>query len=190
LWPRLVPFLRKYPEINVEIFIDYGLTDIVKHRFDAGVRSGEQVARDMIAVRISPDWRMAVVAAPAYLRSRAVPKAPADLRAHRCINLRLTTAGGLYAWELQRGGRTVTVHVNGQVTFNGSRQMLNAALAGFGMAHVPEPLVRPLIEARRLVPVLESWWPTYPGYHLYYPSRRQQSPAFARLVEALRHRNV
>lgn len=187
LWPRLKDFLPKYPDIHVEIFIDYGLTDIVRQRFDAGVRSGEQVAKDMIAARIGPDWRMAVVAAPVYLKGRSRPKSPADLGDHRCVNLRLTSGGGLYAWELRKDGREINVRVDGQLTFNGTGQILTAALAGFGIAHVPEPLVRPLIATRRLVPLLEDWWPTYPGYHLYYPSRRQLSPAFSLLVEALRY---
>lgn len=188
LWPVLERFLPLYPDIKVEIAIDYGLTDIVAQRFDAGVRSGEQVARDMVAVRISPDWRMAVVGSPRYLRDRALPEAPADLSEHRCINLRLTTGGGLYAWELQRGGRQVNVRVDGQLIFNSTGQIMRAALAGFGLAHVPEALARPHIAAGRLLAVLEEWWPTYPGYHLYYPSRRQSSPAFALLVEALRYR--
>lgn len=188
LWPTLKEFLPRYPDITVEISIDYGLTDIVAQRFDAGVRSGEQVAKDMIAVRIGPDWRMAIVAAPDYLRGRALPREPVDLNEHRCINLRLTTGGGLYAWELQRDGRQVNVRVDGQLIFNGTGQILEAALAGFGLAHIPETLVLPHIAAGRLVPVLDAWWPTYPGYHLYYPSRRQSSPAFALLVEALRYR--
>ncbi|HEX4297168.1 MAG TPA: LysR family transcriptional regulator [Devosia sp.] len=188
VWPRLRSFLTDYPDIKVEIFLDPGLTDIVRQRFDAGVRSGEQVARDMIAVRISADWRMAVVGSPDYFRDRKRPKSPVDLSAHTCINLRLNTSGGLYAWELQKAGRQVNVRVDGQLTFNSTSQILTAALAGFGLAHIPEDLVRPHIAAGRLVPILEDWWPTYPGYHLYYPSRRQLSPAFSLLVEALRHR--
>jgi len=188
LWPRLKTLLPRYPDIKVEIFIDYGLTDIVRQRFDAGVRSGEQVAKDMIAARIGPDWRMAVVASPDYLSGKKRPKTPADLSARTCINLRLTTSGGLYAWELKKGGRQVNVRVDGQLTFNSTGQVLNAALDGFGLAHIPEPLAKPLIKAKRLVPLLEDWWPTFPGYHLYYPSRRQLSPAFSLLVETLRYR--
>jgi DNA-binding transcriptional LysR family regulator len=188
LWPKLVGFLPKYPDIKVEIFIDYGLTDIVRQRFDAGVRSGEQVAKDMIAVRIGPDWRMALVAAPDYLEGRKRPKTPDELSAHRCINLRLTSSGGLYAWELAKGNRKVNVRVDGQLTFNSTRQMLEAARAGFGIAIVPESLARDDLAAKRLVPLLTEWWPSYPGYHLYYPSRRQLSPAFALLVDALRYR--
>jgi len=188
LWPRLKGLLANYPDIKVEIFIDFGLTDIVRQRFDAGVRSGEQVAKDMIAVRIGPDWRMAVVASPAYLACRGVPATPADLSNHQCINLRLTTSGGLYAWELRRGDREVNVRVDGQLTFNSTSQIVTALLDGFGIGHVPESLARPLIEAGQLVPLLEDWWPTFPGYHLYYPSRRQLSPAFSLLVDALRYR--
>jgi len=179
LWPRLRTFLPEYPDINVEIFIDYGLTDIVQQRFDAGVRSGEQVARDMIAARIGPDWRMAIVASPDYLKNRKRPKSPDDLSAHRCINLRLTSSGGLYAWELQKAGRSVHVRVDGQLTFNNTRQILQAAVEGFGIGHIPESLVRPLIAEKRLVPLLENWWPTYPGYHLYYPSPTRRAPSSA-----------
>jgi DNA-binding transcriptional LysR family regulator len=188
LWPKLTKFLRQYPDIKVEIVIDYGLTDIVAQRFDAGVRSGEQVAKDMIAVRIGPDLRMAVVGAPSYFRKRSEPKKPQDLIGHSCINLRLTTHGGLYAWEFEKGGRELKVRVEGQLAFNGSLQMLNAALAGFGLAYVPEGLAQPHIARGRLKRVLEDWCPPYSGYHLYYPSRRQQTPAFALLVEALRER--
>jgi len=188
LWPRLTKFLRRYPDIKVEIVIDYGLTDIVAQRFDAGVRSGEQIAKDMIAVRIGPDLRMAVVGAPSYFRERPEPKRPQDLIAHNCINLRLSTHGGLYAWEFEKGGRELKVRVEGQLTFNGSSQMLNAALGGFGLAFVLEDLAQPHIAKGRLKRVLEDWCQPYSGYHLYYPSRRQPTPAFALLVDALRYR--
>jgi DNA-binding transcriptional LysR family regulator len=188
LWPKLVKFLRRYPEIKVEIIIDYGLTDIVAQRFDAGVRSGEQVAKDMIAVRIGPDIGMAVVGAPSYFRQRPEPKRPQDLIGHDCIGLRLPTHGGLYAWEFEKAGRELKARVEGQLVFNGTFQMLNAALAGFGLAYVPEDLVRPHIAKGRLKRVLADWCPPYTGYHLYYPSRRQPSAAFALLVEALRFR--
>jgi len=188
LWPRLTKFLRRYPDIKVEIVIDYGLTDIVAQRFDAGVRSGEQIAKDMIAVRIGPDLRMAVVGAPSYFRERPEPKRPQDLIAHNCINLRLSTHGGLYAWEFEKGGRELKVRVEGQLTFNGSSQMLNAALGGFGLAFVLEDLAQPHIAKGRLKRVLEVWCQPYSGYHLYYPSRRQPTPAFALLVDALRYR--
>ncbi len=190
LWPKLTPFLRKYPEIKVEIVIDYGLTDIVAERFDAGVRSGEQVAKDMIAVRIGPDARMAVVGAPSYLRARSEPKNPHDLIGHNCINLRLTTQGGFYAWEFEKGARQLRVRVEGQLAFNGPFQMLSAALAGFGLAYVPEDLALPHLARGRLKRVLEDWCPPFSGYHLYYPSRRQPTLAFALMVEALRHRGA
>jgi len=189
LWPKLAPFLRKYPDIKLEIVVNYGLTDIVAERFDAGVRSGEQVAKDMIAVRIGPDIRMAVVGTPSYFRKRPEPEKPQDLLAHACINLRLPTHGGLYAWEFEKGDRELRVRVEGQLVFNGTDQMLNAALSGFGLAYVPEELARPLIAKGRLKHVLEDWCPPYSGYHLYYPSRRQPSAAFALMVEALRERS-
>ncbi|HEY1933637.1 MAG TPA: LysR family transcriptional regulator [Acetobacteraceae bacterium] len=187
LWPRLTKFLRRYPDIKVEVIIDYGLTDIVAERFDAGVRNSEQVAKDMIAVRIGPDMRMAVVGAPSYFAARPVPKQPQDLVGHNCVNLRLPTYGGLYAWEFARGKRELKVHVEGQLVFNGTFQMLNAALEGFGLAYVPEDLVEAHVARGRLLRVLEDWCPPFSGYHLYYPSRRQSSPAFALLVDALRY---
>jgi DNA-binding transcriptional LysR family regulator len=188
LWPKLAKFLGKYPDIKVELSSESSLTDIVAQRFDAGVRIGEQVAKDMIAVRIGPDIRMAVVAAPSYFRKRPEPKRPQDLVAHSCINLRLPTLGGLYAWEFEKGARELKVRVEGQLVFNGSSQMLNAALAGFGLAYVPEDLAQPHLAKGRLKRVLEDWCAPYSGFHLYYPSRRQSSAAFSLLVEALRHR--
>src|SRR5580658_5592677 len=190
LWPKLIRFLRRYPEIKIEISVEYGLTDIVAERFDAGVRNGEQVTKDMIAVRIGPDTRMAVVGAPSYFRRRSEPGKPQDLIGHNCINLRLSTHGGLYAWEFEKGGRELRVRVEGQLVFNGSFQMLNAALAGFGLAYVPEDLAQPHLAKGRLTRVLEDWLPPFAGHHLYYPSRRQHSPAFALMVEALRHRDA
>jgi DNA-binding transcriptional LysR family regulator len=188
LWPKLAKFLAKYPDIKVEVSTDAGLTDIVTQRFDAGVRSGEQVAKDMIAVRIGPDMRMAVVGTPSYFRQRAEPRRPQDLINHRCINLRLPTQGGLYAWEFEKGARKLKVRVEGPLIFNGSYQMLNAALAGFGLAYVPEDLTQPHLARGRLKRVLEDWCPPFSGYHLYYPTRRQTTPAFTLLIEALRHR--
>jgi DNA-binding transcriptional LysR family regulator len=188
LWPKLARFLRHYPDIKVELIVDNGLTDIVAQRFDAGVRAGEQVAKDMIAVRIGPDLRMAIVGAPSYFRKRPEPTKPQDLVGHDCINLRLSTHGGLYAWEFEKGGRELKVRVEGQVVFNGTNQMLNAALAGYGLAYVPEDLAQPHLATGRLKRVLADWCPPYSGYHLYYPSRRQSSAAFALLVDALRYR--
>jgi DNA-binding transcriptional LysR family regulator len=189
LLPKLSKLLRDYPDIKVEIAIDYGLTDIVTGRYDAGVRSGEQVAKDMIAVRIGPDTRMTVVGTPSYFRKRPEPKRPQDLINHNCINLRLPTQGGLYAWEFEKAGRELKVRVEGQLTFNSTAQMLNAALSGFGLTYIPEGLARPHIAKGRLKQVLVDWCPTFSGYHLWYPSRRQPTAAFALLVEALRYRN-
>jgi DNA-binding transcriptional LysR family regulator len=188
VWPKLVNFLREYPDIKVEIIIDYGLTDIVAQRCDAGVRLGEQVAKDMIAVRIGPDTRMAVVGAPSYFAKRSPPRTPQELIGHNCINLHLPTHGGLYAWEFEKGSRVLKVRVEGQLVFNGVTQMLNAALAGFGLAYVPEDLAQPHLAEGSLERVLEDWCPPWSGYHLYYPSRRQSSPAFALMVDALRYR--
>src|SRR5215831_19444281 len=169
LLPRLARLLREYPDIKVEITIDYGLTDIVAERFDAGVRNGEQLAKDMIAVRIGPDMRMAVVGAPSYFKTRPEPKKPQDLTSHNCITLRLPTHGGLYAWEFKKSGRELKVRVEGQLTCNTSAQMLNAALAGFGLAYVPEDLTHSHIAKGRLKRVLADWCPPYSGYHIYYP---------------------
>ena len=188
LVPKLAPLLREYPDIRVEIAIDYGLTDIVAHQYDAGVRSGEQVAKDMIAVRIGPDMRMAVVGAASYFKKRAAPKTPQELIDHDCINLRLPSHGGVYAWEFEKGGRGLKARVDGQLTFNATGQMLNAALAGSGLAYVPESMAQPYIATGRLKRVLEDWCLPYSGYHLFYPSRRQSSAAFALMVDALRYR--
>ena len=188
LLPKLAKLLREYPDIKIEIIIDYGLTDIAAQQFDAGVRSGEQVAKDMIAVRIGPDMRMAVVGAPSYFKGRPEPKKPQDLINHNCITLRLPTHGGLYVWEFEKGGRELRVRVEGQLTYNTTGQMLTAALAGLGLAYVPEGMVQPHLAKGRLKRVLEDWCPPYSGYHLYYPSRRQSSAAFSLLVDALRHR--
>jgi DNA-binding transcriptional LysR family regulator len=189
LLPKIAKLLRQYPEIKIEIVIDYGLTDIVAQRFDAGVRSGEQVAKDMIAVRIGPDMRLAVVGSPSYFKDRPEPKTPQDLTNHNCITLRLPTHGGLYAWEFEKGGRELKVRVEGRLTYNTTSQMFSAALAGLGLAYVPEDMVQPHVAKGRLKRVLADWCPPYSGYHLYYPSRRQPSAAFALLVEALRHRS-
>lgn len=188
LWPALAKLLPDYPDIRVELIIDFGLTDIVTERYDAGVRLGEQVAKDMIAVRIGTDIRMAVVGAPSYFAKRPRPKTPQDLTAHDCINLRLPTSGGLYAWEFERGKRELKVRVEGQLVFNNIALRLNAALAGFGLAYVPEDQVGAHLADGRLIRVLADWCPPFLGYHLYHPSRRQPTPAFALLVDALRYR--
>jgi DNA-binding transcriptional LysR family regulator len=189
LLPKLAPLLREYADIKVEIIIDYGLADIVVQRFDAGVRSGEQVAKDMIAIRIGPDMRMAVVGAPSYFRRCPEPKTPHDLIGHNCINLRLPSHGGLYAWEFEKNGRELNVRVEGQFTLNSTGQMLSAALAGSGLAYLPESMAEPYLTKGRLKRVLQEWCLPYSGYHLFYPSRRQPSAAFALVVEALRHRD-
>ena len=189
LWPKLEKFLPQYPDINVEVTVENSMTDIVSERFDAGVRIGEQVAKDMIAVRIGPDLRMAVVGTPAYFRNRALPKRPQDLTAHRCINLRLPTHGGIYAWEFEKRGRELKVRVEGQLVFNTIDLRLQAALAGLGLTMLPEDIVQPYIGKGKLTRVLEDWCAPFSGYHLYYPSRRQHTPAFSALLEALRHRN-
>ncbi|HEY6432393.1 MAG TPA: LysR family transcriptional regulator [Acetobacteraceae bacterium] len=188
LLPALAKLLPDYPDINVELVIDYGLTDIVAGRYDAGVRSGEMVAKDMIAVRIGPDMRMAVVGAPSCFAARRAPRTPPDLTMHRCINLRLPTHGGLYAWEFGKDGRELRVRVEGQLVFNTTALALQAALAGLGLAYLPEEQVEAHLEAGRLVRVLTEWCEPFPGYHLYYPSRRQPTPAFTVLVDALRFR--
>ena len=190
LWPVLSPLLQRYPDLHVELGIDSGLTDIVTERFDAGVRLGESIAKDMVAVRIGPDLRMAVVGAPAYFADRPKPKTSQALAEHRCINLRLPTAGGLYAWELEKGSRDLHVRVDGQLVFNNPRMIVRAALDGLGLACVLEDLVTEQLADGSLVRVLADWCPPFAGYHLYYPSRRQPSAAFALLVEALRYRTV
>jgi DNA-binding transcriptional LysR family regulator len=188
LWPALSPLLHSYPDLHVELVIDSGLNDIVAERFDAGVRLGESIAKDMVAVRIGPDLRMAVVGAPAYFAEHARPKTPQDLADHRCINLRLPTAGGLYAWELEKGTRSLHVRVEGQLIFNNPRMIVRAALDGLGLACVLEDVVSEQLADGSLVRVLSDWCPPFAGYHLYYPSRRQPSAAFALIVEALRYR--
>ena len=187
LWPVLKPFMAQYPDINVEVTVDNGLTDIVDGRFDAGVRLGEQVAKDMIAVRIAPDMRMAVVGSADYLHRFGVPETPEQLDQHRCINMRLPTRGGLYAWEFERDGRELRVRVDGQLILNSLPQRIDAAENGLGLAYVPEDAVQDALAEGRLVRVLEAWCPAFAGYHLYYPSRRQHTSAFSLLIAALRH---
>jgi DNA-binding transcriptional LysR family regulator len=188
LWPAVAKLLPNYPDIKIEIIVDYGLTDIVAERYDAGVRLGEQVAKDMIAVRIGPDMRMAVVGSPSYFAKQKRPKSPQDLTAHDCINIRLPTYGALYAWEFEKGGRELKVRVEGQLVFNNTALRLSAVLAGLGLAYLLEDQVQAHLAEGRLVRVLADWCPPFSGYHLYYPSRRQSSPAFALIVDALRYR--
>jgi DNA-binding transcriptional LysR family regulator len=186
LWPRLSKVLPAYPDIKVELVVDYGLTDIIAERFDIGVRWGDQVAKDMIAVRIGHDARLAIVGSPEYLAQHPVPKHPKDLLNHNCITLRLPTLGGVYAWELKKGSRNIQVRVDGQFTFNGAYQMLNAALDGAGLAFIPEDLASPHVAAGRLRWVLPDWYPSFPGLHIFYPSRREYSKALSIVVDALR----
>jgi DNA-binding transcriptional LysR family regulator len=188
LQPALRRFLPDYPDIKVEIIIDHGLTDIVAEGYDAGVRMGEQVAKDMIAVRIGPDMRMAVVASPAYFENHPLPETRQDLTAHKCINIRLPTYGGLFPWDLEKDGREVNVRVEGQLVFNSLAMRVQSALDGLGVAYMPEDHALPYIADGRLVRALEDWCPSFPGYHLYYPSRRHSSPALSLLADILRYR--
>lgn len=188
LWPAVSRLLTDYPEINVEISVNAGFVDIVAERFDAGIRLGETVAQDMVAVRIGPDMRMAAVGSPAYFADRNPPRTPHDLAGHNCINLRFPTLGSIYAWEFEQAGRALNVRVEGQFIANDIALMRQAALDGLGIAYLPADYLQPEIDAGRLMRILDDWTPPFPGYFLYYPSRRQQSPAFALLVEALRYR--
>ncbi|TAX45761.1 LysR family transcriptional regulator (plasmid) [Rhizobium leguminosarum] len=187
IWPKLRTFLQQYPDIRLELDVNYGLQDIVSEGYDAGVRFGEQIAKDMISVRIGPDVRFAVVAAESYFTSRDIPTHPKDLMQHRCINLRLPTYGGLYAWEFEENGREIKVRVDGQLVFNTIYNVLEAALDGFGFAYVPEDIAKLHLGTGRLHRFLEDFSPYWEGFHLYYPSRRQSSPAFSLLVNALRY---
>lgn len=188
VWPQLAKLLPAYPDIKVELSIEPGLTDIVTERYDAGIRLGEQVAKDMISVPVGPEVRFAVVGSRSYFDSHPVPRTPQDLLNHNCITFRQPTRGGIYAWEFEKGGRELRVRVQGQAIFNSSLQSLDACLSGAGLAHMPEELAHPHIAAGRLKRVLEDWCPYWSGFHLYYPSRRQSSPAFALVVDALRYR--
>ncbi|HAZ54602.1 MAG TPA: LysR family transcriptional regulator [Franconibacter helveticus] len=188
LRPVLPAFFREYPEVNVEIVIDYGFTNIVEQRFDAGIRLGESVSRDMIAVRLGPDWRLAVVAAPAYFEEHPVPQHPQELTAHQCINIRHSVGGSVYAWEFEKAGRSLTVKVSGQLTANSNIHILNATLDGVGLAYIPDFMARPYLESGQLKEVLADWCPYFPGFHLYYPNRRNTSPAFTAFVNAVRYK--
>ncbi|MDA7024162.1 LysR family transcriptional regulator [Pseudomonas fragi] len=187
LQPVLARLLPDHPDLSIEIIVDYGLTDIVAEGFDAGVRLGEQVAKDMIAMRIGPDMRMAVIGSPAYFSHYPKPVIPADLMAHNCITLRMPTHGGLFMWEFEKNGQALNVRIEGQLVFNNIAMRLESVLQGLGLAYMPEDVVRLYIEQGRLIRVLEDWCEPYSGYHLYYPSRRQSSPAFTLLREALRY---
>lgn len=187
VWPKLRPVLADYPDIKLELSRDNGLRNIVEDGFDAGVRLGESVEKDMIAVRIGPDWRLVAVGAPGYFSDRSVPQTPQDLIGHNCINMRMTSGGGLYAWEFHKDGQDVRVRVDGQLVFNTSYPMVDAAMAGYGIAYVPEELAAEPIADGRLQLVLDDWSPKFAGYYLYYPSRRQNSPAFKVVVDALRY---
>lgn len=188
VWPKLKPILQKYPDISVELILDNTFRNIVEEHFDAGVRLGESVEKDMIAVRIGPDWRLVAVASPDYLAEHGVPSHPQELVGHRCINMRHETAGGLYAWEFEKEGKELRVRVGGQLTFNNSYAMIDAAVNGFGIAYVPENIAGQSIASGKLIQILEDWSPLFDGYFLYYPSRRQNLPAFKIVVDALRHR--
>lgn len=190
LRPLLAEFLNRYPDINLELFVDYGFTNVVQERFDAGIRLGEAVSKDMIAVRIGPDWSLALVGSPAYFERRPPPKTPYDLTDHACINIRHRPSGSVYAWEFEKDGQAFTVKGEGQLVFNSIMHVLNSALDGLGVGYVPEQLVAQYIAEGRLIRVLEDWCPSFQGWHLYYPNRRQSSPAFSAFVEAVRHRDT
>lgn len=187
LWPLLKPFLQAYPEVNVELSVDNTLTDIVSGRFDAGVRLGEQVEKDMVAVRIGPDWRMVVVAAPEYFAQHGLPETPYELQNHNCINMRLPTLGGIYSWEFYKDGKEIRVKVEGQLIFNNLASRVDAALTGMGVAYVPEDCVRKYIDEGKLQIALDDWCAPFAGYYLYYPSRKQHTAAFSKLIEAVRY---
>ncbi|UPK35253.1 LysR family transcriptional regulator [Bradyrhizobium sp. 186] len=189
VWPKLKPVLSAYPDIGVELILDSTFRNIVEEGFNAGVRLGESVEKDMIAVRIGADWRLVAVASPAYFAAHGAPKHPQDLVRHVCINMRHETAGGLYAWEFEKDGQALRVRVNGQLTFNNSYAMIDAAVNGYGIAYVPENIVERHVVSGLLVQVLDDWSPFFDGYFLYFPSRRQNLPAFKVIVDALRHRD-
>ena len=186
LLPKLAPVLREYPDIKLEFDVNYGFRDIVADRFDAGVRLGNTIDKDMIALPIGPPLRMAVVGSPDYFERHPRPKAPQDLTSHHCINQRMPTSGGLYVWDFEQRGKKVNVRVDGPLIFNTTQPQVDAALAGMGLALLPEDELMPLVESGKLLRVLEDWCPPFAGYHLYYPSRRQPSPAFSLVVQALR----
>lgn len=186
LRPKLSKFLQEYPDITLELYVDYGFTNVVEARFDAGIRLGEAISKDMIAVRIGPDWRLIVVGSPAYLAQHPQPETPHQLTEHRCINIRHRPNGSIYAWEFEQDGREFSIKLDGQIVFNSIMHVLNSAIDGIGLAYVPEELAAPYLADGRLVSLLTDWSPYFQGYHLYYPNRRQTSPAFAAFVEAFK----
>lgn len=186
LRPKLAEFLKAYPDITLEFYVDYGFTNVVEERFDAGIRMGEAVSKDMIATRIGPDWRLAVVGSPAYFERNSPPQTPYALTEHACVNIRHRSAGSIYAWEFEKNARAFTVKVEGQLVFNSIMHVLNAAVDGIGLAYVPEELVAPYLADGRLKEILPDWCPRFQGFHLYYPNRRQASPAFSAFVETFR----
>ncbi len=186
--PMLAGFLREYPDITLEFYVDYGFTNVVEERFDAGIRLGEAISQDMIATRIGPDWRLVVVGAPEYLERNPLPETPYDLTRHACVNIRHRPSGAIYAWEFEKDGQEVTVKVEGQLVFNSMPHVINAAVDGIGLAYVTEDLASPYLADGRLEVILSDWCPYFSGFHLYYPNRRQASPAFSAFVEALRYR--
>lgn len=186
LWPKLKTFLRAHPQISVDLVVDNGFVDIVEGRFDAGVRLGESVDKDMVAVKIGPPMRLAVIGSPDYFATHPAPQTPHDLQHHQCINMRLPTAGGVYHWEFEREGKPLRVRVEGQLTLNQLTERVDAALDGFGLAFVPQDTVEEYVQSGKLIQVLQAWCPPFPGYYLYYPSRKQHPPAFALLIDALR----
>ena len=188
LRPMLAGFLHEYPDITLEFYVDYGFTNVVEERFDAGIRLGEAISKDMIAVRIGPDWRLVVVGSPAYFERNPAPKTPHELTKHACVNIRHRPSGAIYAWEFKKAGKAFTVKVEGQLVFNSIMHVLHAAADGIGLAYVPEELAAPYLADGRLKQVLSNWCPYFEGYHLYFPNRRQTSPAFSAFVEALKYR--
>lgn len=189
LRPKLADFLKNYPDITLELFVDYGFTNVVEERFDAGIRLGEAISKDMIAARISPDWRLAVVGSPAYFERCPPPATPHELTQHACVNIRHRPSGAIYAWEFEKDGQAFTVKCDGQLVFNSIMHMMNGAIDGIGLAYVPEALAEPYIADGRLKQILTEWCPYFQGFHLYYPNRRQTSPAFTAFVEAMRYHN-
>jgi DNA-binding transcriptional LysR family regulator len=188
LWPRIAPLLPEYPDLHVELSADYRLVDIAADRYDIGVRYGDQVEKDMIAVRLTADIQTVIVASPGYFARRPVPASPQDLMKHNCITLRLASSGGVYAWELQQDGRALEARVRGQAMFTSAYHMVQAALSGSGLAYITEDMVAPYLRDGRLVSVMQDWCPKFPGLHAYYPSRRHSSRALSLVIDAIRYK--